>query len=79
MGSGRADRSPGKAYDFKYRMHWSAEEPYPTPLARVVATRLGNGGQAGTARPRGVRKFMVEFMGEPLTRPAEGRDPACRC
>jgi glucans biosynthesis protein len=56
----------GSAYEFKYRTHWVAEEPYPTPLARCVATRLGNGGQAGTERPKGVRKFVVEFLGAPL-------------
>ena len=50
--------------------------PIPTPLARCVATRLGNGGQAGTVRPKGVRKFMVEFKGEPLDPPRQGRDPA---
>ncbi|HEY8383724.1 MAG TPA: glucan biosynthesis protein D [Microvirga sp.] len=65
----------GQALEFRYRMHWSAEEPYPTPLARCVATRLGNGGQAGTVRPRGLRKFMVEFKGEPLTRLAKGVIP----
>jgi glucans biosynthesis protein len=31
-----------------------------------VATRLGNGGQPGQPRPRGVRKFTVEFLGGPL-------------
>ncbi|MBF9234734.1 glucan biosynthesis protein [Microvirga alba] len=65
----------GQAFEFRFRMHWSAEEPYPTHLARVVATRFGNGGQAGTARPKGVRKFMVEFLGEPLTRLASGVYP----
>ncbi len=53
----------------------SADEPYPTALARCVATRLGNGGQAGTARPKGVRKFMVEFKGEPLARLPAGVMP----
>jgi glucans biosynthesis protein len=65
----------GQAFEMRYRMHWSAEEPYPTTLARVVATRFGNGGQAGTVRPRGVRKFMVEFLGEPLTRLPNGVIP----
>jgi glucans biosynthesis protein len=65
----------GKSFEFKYRMYWAAGEPYPTPLARVVATRFGNGGQAGTARPKGVRKFLVEFMGEPLTRLPKGVIP----
>jgi glucans biosynthesis protein len=65
----------GQAIELRYRMHWSAEEPYPTPLARVIATRLGNGGQAGTNRPKGVRKFMVEFIGQPLTRLPSGVIP----
>ncbi|GEO13409.1 glucan biosynthesis protein [Microvirga aerophila] len=65
----------GQSFEFLYRMHWSAEEPYPTPLARVVATRFGNGGQAGTARPKGIRKFMVEFVGAPLTNLPNGVIP----
>jgi periplasmic glucans biosynthesis protein len=56
----------GASYRFRYRLHWLADEPYPTPMARCVATRLGNGGQPGQPRPRGVRKFMVEFLGGPL-------------
>lgn len=56
----------GSSYRFRYRLHWLADEPYPTFLARCVATRLGNGGQPGQPRPRGVRKFMIEFLGGPL-------------
>ncbi|WP_248306751.1 glucan biosynthesis protein D [Bosea sp. AAP35] len=56
----------GASYAFRYRLHWLADEPFPTPLGRVVATRLGNGGQPGTVRPKGVRKFMVEFRGAAL-------------
>lgn len=56
----------GASYRFRYRLHWLADEPYPTAMARCVATRLGNGGQPGEPRPRGVRKFMVEFLGGPL-------------
>ena len=48
------------------RLHWQADEPFPPTLGRVVATRLGNGGQPGTARPKGVRKFMLEFKGPAL-------------
>ena len=65
----------GTSLELAYRMHWVDDEPFPTPLARVVATRLGNGGQAGTARPQGVRKFIVEFRGEPLTRLPSGVFP----
>jgi glucans biosynthesis protein len=56
----------GDALSYRYRLHWQADEPYATPLARIVATRMGNGGQPGQPRPKGVRKFMVEFAGEPL-------------
>jgi glucans biosynthesis protein len=56
----------GASYAFRYRLHWLADEPFPSTLGRVVATRLGNGGQPGTTRPRGVRKFMVEFKGPSL-------------
>ncbi len=63
---------PGKAatarseVKLSYRLYWVADEPFPTDLARCVATRLGNGGQPGQPRPKGVRKFMVEFKGPPL-------------
>jgi glucans biosynthesis protein len=57
---------PGSTREYRYRLHWLADEPYPTPLARVVATRLGRGGQPGQPRPEGVRKFLVEFRGGPL-------------
>jgi glucans biosynthesis protein len=56
----------GSSRSLRYRLHWRADEPYPTPLARCVATRLGNGGQPGLPRPQGVRKFMIEFQGGPL-------------
>lgn len=56
----------GAEVNLKYRMHWLADEPFPTSLARCVATRLGKGGQPGLPRPKGVRKFMVEFLGGPL-------------
>jgi periplasmic glucans biosynthesis protein len=56
----------GAAYRLRYRLYWEADEPFPTPLARCVATRLGNGGVPGQPRPQGVRKFMIEFFGGPL-------------
>ena len=57
---------PGSELALAYRLHWLADEPYPTDLARCVATRLGMGGQPGQPRPDGVRKFLVEFLGGPL-------------
>ncbi|EPN75182.1 glucan biosynthesis protein D, partial [Pseudomonas syringae pv. actinidiae ICMP 18801] len=52
-----------------------ADEPYPGELAHCVATRLGNGGQPGQARPKGVRKFMVEFKGSSLEQLPSGVFP----
>jgi glucans biosynthesis protein len=65
----------GRALEFKYRLHWSADEPFLSPLARCVATRMGNGGVPGNPRPRGVRKFMVEFLGGPLEKLPFGTKP----
>jgi len=58
----------GKTYTLAYRLHWLADEPFPSPLARCVATRIGRGGQPGHPRPAGVRKFAVEFFGPPLAK-----------
>jgi glucans biosynthesis protein len=60
------DAKAGGEVNLAYRLFWQADEPFPTELARCVATRLGNGGQPGQPRPKGVRKFMVEFLGAPL-------------
>ena len=66
----------GRAFEFKYRLHWSADEPASDPqLARCVATRLGNGGIPGLPRPQGVRKFMVEFLGLSLAKLPYGTKP----
>ena len=65
----------GAEFDFSYRLHWLADEPFPSPLARCVGTRLGNGGQPGKPRPKGVRKFMVEFLGGPLEKLPFGVKP----
>ncbi|SEQ32993.1 glucans biosynthesis protein [Solimonas aquatica] len=65
----------GDSYNFHYKLHWSAQEPYPGALAQCTATRLGRGGQPGQPRPQGVRKFMVEFLGGPLEKLPFGTKP----
>jgi glucans biosynthesis protein len=62
----RRPAQAGDVVDLAYRMTWDADEPHPTPLGRCVATRMGNGGAPGQPRPKGVRKFVVEFLGGPL-------------
>src|SRR5690606_19221733 len=52
----------------RYRLRWRADEAYPASgIARAVATRMGRGGEPGKPRPPGLRKFVVEFEGGPLT------------
>jgi glucans biosynthesis protein len=68
--------APGARFDLGYKMYWLADEPYPSKLARCVATRLGRGGQPGRPRPAGVTKFVVEFLGGPLTALPFGVKPA---
>ncbi|MDM0068123.1 glucan biosynthesis protein D [Variovorax sp. J31P207] len=71
----KAPASAGSSVTLKYRLHWSAVEPFPSPLARCIATRMGRGGQPGRPRPAGVRKFMVEFIGKPLESLPSGVKP----
>ena len=51
---------------YRYRLHWAAEEPSPEGVARVVATRSGQGGRPGQPIPPGRRKMVVDFEGAPL-------------
>jgi len=57
----------GAELNYSYRLYWVADEPFQSGLGRVVATRLSRGGQPGLPRPKGVRKFVVEFLGGPLS------------
>ncbi|MDB5640723.1 MAG: mdoD [Hyphomicrobiales bacterium] len=56
----------GSSHDFRYRLYWQADAPDGGALGRCMATRMGNGGQPGQPRPKGVRKFLLEFVGGPL-------------
>jgi periplasmic glucans biosynthesis protein len=70
----------GQVIDIAYRMHWQNDAPHDAPgaapLARTVATRTGLGGEPGTTiRPKTNRKFIVEFLGGPLTTLSAGVTP----
>jgi len=65
----------GSEVSYGYRLHWVADEPFQSGLARVVATRLSRGGQPGQPRPKGVRKFVIEFLGAPLATLPYGAKP----
>ncbi len=57
----------GSEWSFPYRLHWVETEPYLSQSgARVSHTRLGNGGVPGQPRPKGARKFVIDFEGGPL-------------
>ncbi len=64
----------GSVHRFRYRLHWQASQPFETPLAQCVATRIGRGGESGN-RPQGVHKFEVEFMGGQLNNFPPGAIP----
>jgi glucans biosynthesis protein len=63
----KAPAKAGNSYHLRYRLHWTDREPFPTDRAICVATRTGIGGQPGQARLPDVEKFVVEFLGGPLT------------
>ncbi|WP_072390424.1 glucan biosynthesis protein [Hyphomicrobium sp. CS1GBMeth3] len=48
---------------YRYRLRWLDDIPFPKGLARATATQTGLGGRPGQARPKGVRKFVVDFQG----------------
>jgi glucans biosynthesis protein len=54
----------GSAHRFAYRLHWLSDEPYPSGLARVTATRTGTFG----VHDRRSTKFAVDFEGAGLAR-----------
>ena len=56
----------GTSRRFHYWLRWLDDIPFPTSLARATATWTGIGGRPGQARPKGVRKFVVDFKGPVL-------------
>jgi glucans biosynthesis protein len=56
----------GEELLFAYRLHWGADMPFGSPLARVVATRTGIGGVLGRPRRHFSWRFVVDFAGGPL-------------
>jgi glucans biosynthesis protein len=63
----KANAVAGNSYHLRYRLHWTADEPFPPNRAVCVATRLGRGGQPGQATADHAVKFVVEFLGGALS------------
>ncbi|MBS64051.1 MAG: glucan biosynthesis protein D [Salinisphaera sp.] len=67
----------GDAWQFDYRLHWGADQPNPTALARVMSTRTGRAGAPGTYEDQSVlaRKFVIDFAGATLDEFNEDNPP----
>jgi glucans biosynthesis protein len=61
-----APMKAGQSLAARYRLHWCDEDPALASLARVVATRSGEGGRPGQPVPPGRRKFVIDFAGPAL-------------
>lgn len=53
----------GEERNYRYRLTWLDDIPYPDHLGWAVATWTGLGGRPGHKRPTGVRKFVIDFQG----------------
>ena len=54
----------GRELVFSYRLHWTADEPFPADLGRVMTTYTGLGGIPGQDRPENSVRFVADFRGE---------------
>lgn len=50
----------GKAYHFRYRLHWTGDAPVKSGLAKIMATYTGIGGVSGMLETD-KRKFVIDF------------------
>jgi glucans biosynthesis protein len=57
----------GQGHQMRYRLHWAKEEPLAAAVARVIATRSGQGGRPGQPIPPGRRKCVIDFAGASLS------------
>jgi glucans biosynthesis protein len=51
---------------FKYRIHWTGDQPGPFLPARAMATRTGVAGRPGMSERVGYRRMVVDFAGDSL-------------
>lgn len=63
---------PGRPLDFSYQLYWTADEPYPADLGRVIAMYTGIGGIPGQDRPKDSVRFVVDFRGGEIGKLARG-------
>ena len=53
----------GERRNYRYKLSWLDDIPFPANLGRATATWTGFGGRPGQKRPEGVRKFVIDFQG----------------
>jgi glucans biosynthesis protein len=53
----------GDERPFRYRLTWLDDIAIPEAIARARGTWSGLGGRPGQQRPKGVRKFVIDFQG----------------
>lgn len=53
----------GDKGSWSYRLTWGDDAPDPGELGRTIATFTGFGGRPGQKRPKGVRKYVIDFDG----------------
>ena len=72
-------RAPGGSFALNYRLHWVGRRALPLPAGADSSPRASAMvGRPAPPRPKGVRKFMVEFLGAPLHDIPFGGKPAAR-
>jgi len=56
----------GEQRTYRYKLSWLDDIAFPETVARATATWTGLGGRPGHKRPAGVRKFVIDFQGQPF-------------
>jgi glucans biosynthesis protein len=56
----------GDALDYRYRVYWTKDAPFPPPGGQVVASRRGRGGRPAEVDKLGLIKYVVDFEGGDL-------------
>jgi glucans biosynthesis protein len=62
----KAPVQAGSTWNFKYRLHWLADEPYPPALGRIFATWLKPSGIPNKPYPANKVWLVIDFAGGPL-------------
>ncbi len=68
----------GAEHWLHYRMLWAMDVEGDVPLARVLRTHTGAGGTAASAPDPNLRKFLIDFAGDPLVGLGEDAEVTAR-